>query len=91
MDIMDKNIFEKIRDGESDADIVYTNQYITAFTDIDPYAPVHILIIPNRKIVSLNEIEEGDVDYLSQLLLGAKHIAKQFNIDESGYRLISKL
>ena len=84
-----KNIFEKIRDGEEEADIVYQDDYITAFKDIDPNAPVHILIIPNKTIMSLNEIQEEDSIYLSNILLGAKKIAKQFNIDETGYRLIT--
>ena len=44
-----KNIFEKIRDGEEKADIVYKDTYITAFKDIDPNAPIHILIIPKQK------------------------------------------
>ena len=86
---METNIFEKIRDGEAKADIVYRDDYITAFKDIDPNAPVHILIIPNKTIVSLNEIQEEDSNYLSKILLGAKNIAKQFNIDETGYRLIT--
>ena len=86
---MNKNIFEKIRDGEEKADIVYKDDYITAFKDIDPNAPVHILIIPNKKIESLNDIQEEDNNYLSNILLGAKNIAKQFNIDQTGYRLIT--
>ena len=86
---MNKNIFEKIRDGEEKSDIVFKDDYITAFKDIDPNAPVHILIIPNKKIVSLNDIEEKDSSYLSNILLGAKKIAKQFNIDQTGYRLIT--
>ena len=86
---MNKNIFEKIRDGEAEADIVYKDDYITAFKDIDPNAPIHILIIPNKKIDSLNEIEDEDNIYLSNILLGAKKIAKQFNIDKTGYRLIT--
>ena len=49
---MEKNIFEKIRDGEEKVDIVYRDEYITAFKDIDPNAPVHILIIPNKTIVN---------------------------------------
>ena len=48
---MSKNIFEQIRDGEASADIVFKNEYVTAFKDIYPDAPVHILIIPNKKIV----------------------------------------
>ena len=86
---MNKNIFEKIRDGEEKADIVYKDDYITAFKDIDPNAPVHILIIPNKKIHSLNDIQEEDSNYLSNILLGAKKIAKQFNIHQTGYRLIT--
>jgi len=53
---MEKNIFEKIRDEEEKADIVYRDDYITAFKDIEPNAPVHILIIPNKTIASLNDI-----------------------------------
>jgi len=86
---MEKNIFEKIRDGEEKAEIVYKDEYITAFNDIDPNAPIHILIIPNKSIVSLNEIQEEDSIYLSNILLGANKIAKQMKIDESGYRLIT--
>jgi histidine triad (HIT) family protein len=86
---MEKNIFEKIRDKEAPANIVYQDEYITAFDDIYPDAPIHILIIPNKKIVSLNNIEEEDTIYLTKILLTAKKLAKQFNIDESGYRLIS--
>ena len=86
---MSENIFEKIRDGKEKADIVYKDDYITAFKDIDPNAPVHILIIPNKKIESLNDIQEEDSSYLSNILLGAKKIAKQFNIDQTGYRLIT--
>ena len=86
---MSKNIFEKIRDGEEKADIVYKDDYITAFKDIHPDAPVHILIIPNKKMESLNEIQEEDSNYLSNILLGAKKIAKQLNIDQTGYRLIT--
>ena len=86
---MEKNIFEKIRDKEAPANIVYQDEYITAFEDIYPDAPIHILIIPNKKIVSLNDINEEDTIYLSKILLTAKNLAKQFNIDESGYRLIT--
>ena len=84
-----KDIFEKIRDGESPADIVYKDDYVTAFTDIYPSAPVHILIIPNKKMTSLNDINEEDAIYLSKILLIAKKLAGEYNISESGYRLIT--
>lgn len=84
-----KDIFEKIRDGESSADIVYKDDYVTAFKDIYPSAPVHILIIPNKKMTSLNDINEEDAIYLSKMLLTAKKLAAEHNISESGYRLIT--
>lgn len=86
---MDKNIFEKIRDGESPSEIVLKNEYVTAFKDIAPDAPVHILIIPNKMIKSLSDIQEEDSIYISQIFLAAKQIAEQFKINESGYRVIT--
>ena len=86
---MDKNIFEKIRDGESPSEIVLKNEYVTAFKDIAPDAPVHILIIPNKMIKSLSDIKEEDSIYISQIFLAAKQIAEQFKINESGYRVIT--
>lgn len=85
----EKNIFEKIRDEEAPCELVYKDKYVTAFNDIQPDAPVHILIIPNKKINSLNDITEDDCDYLSIMLLIAKKIAKDLGIDETGYRLIT--
>ena len=86
---MEKNIFERIRDGESPATIVFRNDYVTAFEDIYPDAPIHILIIPNKMIPSLSLIEEEDSIYLSKMMLAAKEIANQKGIDETGYRLIT--
>ena len=86
---MEKNIFEQIRDGDAKSDIVYKDEYVTAFHDIDPSAPIHILIIPNKKIETLNDITEEDSIYLSKILISAKNIAKQFKIDDTGYRLIT--
>ena len=86
---MSKNIFEKIRDGEAPANIVYKDTYVTAFDDVSPDAPVHILIIPNKKMESLNDIDEDDHMYLSHILLAAKKIANKFDIADTGYRLIT--
>ena len=68
---------------------MYQDEYITAFNDTNPDAPIHILIIPNRKIDSLNSITENDSIYLSKILITAKHLAKTFNISDTGYRLIT--
>ena len=83
------NFDTKKRSNSTVKYLVFQNKYITAFKDIDPNAPVHILIIPNKRITSLNEIHQEDSGYLSNILLGAKMIAKQMNIDQTGYRLIT--
>lgn len=86
---MVKNIFEQIRDGESPAEIVFRNEYVTAFQDLYPNAPVHILLIPNKMIPSLTQLDEEDGIYISHIFLAAKQIAHQFKIDDSGYRVIT--
>ena len=87
-DKIEKNIFAKIRDGEAKAKIVLKNDYVTAFEDIDPSAPHHIVIIPNKEIPTVNDMEEEDALMLGHLFLAAKQIAKQLEINNSGYRLI---
>ena len=87
-DNINKDIFSKIRDGELEANIVFRNEFVTAFYDKFPSALVHILIIPNNKYETLNDINEDSVPYLGNMLLAASKIAKQFKIDEDGYRVI---
>ena len=83
-----KDIFSQIRDREAPADIVYHNEYVTAFRDISPSAPVHYIIIPNRKLPTLNEATEEDALFLGHMLLAAAQVAGMFGIDSSGYRAI---
>ena len=85
----EKNIFEKIRDLEAQATIVFQNQWVTAFQDIDPDAPVHILLIPNKKITSLQTLETQDLHYISKIMEVAKNLAVKLEIAESGYRVIT--
>ena len=85
---MEKNIFAKIRDGEEKATIVYKNEFVTAFKDISPSAPYHIIIIPNKHIPTVNDIQDDDVIMMGHLLLAAQKIASDLEIDKSGYRLI---
>ena len=68
----EKNIFEKIRDGEAQATLVYQDEWVTGFLDIQPDAPVHILLIPNKKIVSLQDLEEEDAHYIAKITLVAQ-------------------
>ncbi len=81
-------LFCKIVSGESPAEIVYRDDFVTAFRDLHPVAPTHILIIPNKHIQSLSHVEEGDELVLGHLLFVAKKIAKMEGILEEGYRTI---
>jgi histidine triad (HIT) family protein len=80
--------FCKIIAGEAPGDIVYRDEQVTAFHDIHPVAPVHILIVPNEHIRSVNEITSQDEPLVGHMLHVAGKIAKEKKIQESGYRLI---
>ena len=81
-------IFKKIIDKEIPADIVYEDDLVLAFRDIEPQAPTHILIIPKKEIPTVNDVSEADEQVLGRLMIVAAKIAKEQAIDESGYRLI---
>jgi histidine triad (HIT) family protein len=81
-------IFCQISDGRLSAQIVYQDDEMTAFWDRHPAAPVHILIIPNKHISSLNEVEAADADLLGRLMLKACEIAEEQGVREKGYRLL---
>lgn len=81
-------IFSKIIRGESPADIVYQDELVTAFRDIRPAAPVHILIVPNKIIPTVNDLQDADEALAGRMLLVAARLAKQEGIAENGYRLI---
>jgi histidine triad (HIT) family protein len=81
-------IFGQIVSGELPATIVYQDDLVTAFRDIHPAAPVHILIVPNKAIPTVNDLTEADEQTAGRMLLAARKIAAQEGIAESGYRLI---
>lgn len=81
-------LFCKIANKEIKSEIVYEDDEIVAFKDINPKAPVHFLFIPKRHISSLNEIAESDADVLGKIFLRIKEMAKKYGIDESGYRTV---
>ena len=81
-------IFSKIVAGEVPADIVYRDDRVTAFRDINPAAPTHILIIPNREIPTVNDLADEDAALAGHMLLVARDLARSEGIAESGYRLI---
>ena len=81
-------LFSKIINGEVPADIVYQDELVTGFRDINPAAPVHVLIIPNKEIPTVNDLTEEDQLLAGHMLLVAKRIADQEGVAENGYRLL---
>ena len=84
----EETIFRKIINKEIPSDMLYQDDYITAFRDISPQAKTHILIIPNKLIATANDIEIEDELLIGKLYTVAKHLAKKEGVAESGYRLI---
>ncbi|KXK24064.1 MAG: HIT family protein [Chloroflexi bacterium OLB15] len=81
-------LFSKIVHGEIPADIVYQDEMVTAFKDINPIAPVHILIVPNKEIATVNDVAPEDEQMLGHMFVVARQVARDLNIDQSGYRLL---
>lgn len=85
---MQSCIFCKIKKREIPSKIVFEDERIVAFNDINPQARVHILLIPKEHFASLNDIPEEKKDILSHLLLKARQIAQQEGISKNGYRIV---
>lgn len=81
-------IFSKIIDGEIPSDKVFENERILAFKDINPVAPVHLLIIPKKEIPDLQSVAPEDLPLVAEMVAVAQQLAKEFNV-EKGYRLIT--
>lgn len=81
-------IFCKIIKGEIQSQNVYEDTDVIAFKDIQPKAPVHLLIIPRKHIPTLLNLTENEKDIIGKLVLVANKLAKEQNIAESGYRLV---
>jgi len=81
-------LFCRIASGEIPSAKVYEDEQVLAFKDINPAAPVHVLVIPKRHIASLAHVEEGDRDLLGTLLVKFKEIAASLGLDQRGYRLV---
>ena len=85
---MEETIFSKIIRKEIPADIVYQDELVTAFRDVNPQVPVHILIIPNKIIPTLNDVTKEEEGLLGRMMTVASRIAKEQAIAKDGYRLI---
>ena len=81
-------IFAKIVSGELPSKMVYQDELVTAFRDINPIAPTHILIVSNKIIPTVNDLTEDDEKITGRMMTVAKKLAEEEGIAESGYRLI---
>jgi len=81
-------IFCRIASHEIPSTIVYEDEQMIAFEDIDPQAPVHVLIVPKTHVRNLSEVKENEADLLDLLLLTARHVAALMHIEHSGFRVI---
>ncbi|CAM4186602.1 MULTISPECIES: purine nucleoside phosphoramidase [Shewanella] len=84
----EETIFSKIIRREIPADILYQDELVTAFRDIQPKAPTHILIIPNHLIPTVNDVKASDEKALGRMMTVAAKLADEAGIAEDGYRLI---
>jgi histidine triad (HIT) family protein len=82
------SIFAKIANGEIPADIVYEDEHVVAFRDLNPQAPTHVLVIPRKPIPTLNDVGEADAELVGRLFLAAAKVAAAEGIAERGYRTV---
>jgi len=81
-------LFCKIISKEINSDILFEDDDVLAFKDINPQAPVHFLIVPKKHISTINDLQQEDEKITGKMILTAQSLAKQENIDEKGYRLV---
>jgi histidine triad (HIT) family protein len=81
-------IFCQIIEGKKPADFVYHDESLVVFKDINPKAPVHLLVVPRKHIRSINDLTEDDGQIISEMLVKARDVAWKLSIADSGYKLI---
>ncbi|MFP6858560.1 MAG: histidine triad nucleotide-binding protein [Roseibacillus sp.] len=84
----DKTIFQKIADREIPGDIVYEDDRCLCFRDINPQAPVHLLLVPRKLVVRIGEADPADQDLLGHLMTRVRVIAEQEGLAEDGFRVV---
>ena len=83
-----RTIFKKIIDREIPADIVMENEHAIAFHDVDPQAPVHVLVIPKKEVVNVAALGDDDEQLIAKLLLMVRDVARKLEL-EGGYRVVA--
>ncbi len=85
---MEETIFDKIIAGEIPADIVYQDEKVLAFRDINPQAPVHVLVIPKKKVPDFISLQNNDPVESGEFFNKVAYVASQLNLDKEGYRIV---
>ena len=81
-------IFCQIARGETPTEFLYENENLVVFKDINPHAPVHLLIVPKRHIRSINDLAEGDRGIVAELIMIGQRMASEAGVAASGYKLL---
>lgn len=81
-------LFCKIAQGEIPANVVYRDDHVVAFDDINPQAPHHKILIPLKHISTLNDLHEDDTELMGHMMQSAAMLAKQLNMADEGYRVV---
>lgn len=85
---MSETIFSKIINREIPADILFEDDEVLAFSDVNPQAPIHFLVIPKLAIATINDIQPAQAHLLGKMVLTAQKLAKEKGMAEKGYRLV---
>lgn len=80
-------IFCKIINNEIPSEFLYEDDRLVVFKDINPLAPIHLLLVPKKHVRSINDIEDADSTIITDLILTARDMAQKMSVDKSGYRL----
>ena len=81
-------IFCQIAQGQTDTQMLYQSDTLVVFKDINPHAPVHLLLVPKKHIRSINDIADADREILAELTMVAKEMAREHGVAKSGYKLL---
>jgi histidine triad (HIT) family protein len=81
-------LFDKILAGEIESESVYDDDSVYAFRDINPQAPVHVLVIPKHKLRSFADVRETDATLVGEFMKGVSRVAAQLGLEEGGYRVV---
>lgn len=85
---MEETIFDKIIAGKIPADVVFRNEHVIAFRDINPQAPVHVLVVPLQKMESIAQAEAHHPEALGRFMQGIAAVAREMGLEANGYRVV---